>query len=139
MTDAVTDVERQAARLVDAGFEIADQRGPEAFGNRLIELSRGSMIVWLVQDRDQSFLTLGTRRGAARHDLGLWLSCLDHQRPRLEPRDFEADVELLLRRFSELESFVEASGHDTERCLKDAGEWRFSERRSLGLIRYPTS
>ena len=132
-----TDLERQAARLVQAGFEVVDRRGPEAFGNQLIELTRGPLNVRLLRDREQTFITLASPSDAARHDLGLWLSCMDHERPSLEARDFEGDADVLLRRLSELESFVSASGPDTETCLKEAGEWRFSQRRSLGLVRYP--
>jgi hypothetical protein len=67
----------------------------------------------------------------------LWVSCLDRVRPSLDVRDFEEDVALLLRRLVELESLVSASGPETEDCLREAGQWRLSQRRSRGLIKAP--
>jgi hypothetical protein len=136
--EPAAELERQKSRLREAGFEIASERGPDpkSFGNQVIELTRGALRVRLVRDRNQTWLSLATT-GITDHDIGIWVSCMDDERPSLEVPDLEAEVALFLRRLPEFESFAIASGHETEDCLREAGEWRFSQRRSLGLIVFP--
>jgi len=140
MSDAVA-LERETSRLLQAGFAIADERGPdpEAFGDQLVVLTRGGIRVSLVRDRGQTYLTLAKISSPTGRDLGVWESCMDDETPSLETRDLEADVDLLLGRLPDFESFVIASRPETDACLREAGQWRFSQRRLLGLITYPAS
>jgi hypothetical protein len=135
-TEPAAELEREKSRLRHAGFDVVAERGPDpmSFGNQVIELTRGALRVRLVRDRNQVWLTLATLSGITDPDLGIWVSCMDHERPSLDVRDLEADVALLLRRLPEFESFVAASGPETEDCLREAGLWRLSQRRLLGLI-----
>lgn len=130
-------LERARSRMKQVGFEVVNERGPEGFGNRVIAWRRGMLSVRAVRERDQLFLTLTTPSGEANHDIGLWESCLDNIQPSLEPRVFEGDLDVLLRRLPELELLIEGGGPVLDECLRESGMWRFSERHRQGLIKPP--
>ncbi len=125
------------SRMVDAGFEVIDERGPEAFGNRLIELHRGLMRARLTRDRDQLFLVMAADGWETSHDIGLWEACLEDALPSLEPRPMETELNILLTRLDQFERVLDG-GPELDECLREAGMWRFTERRRRGFIRPPS-
>jgi hypothetical protein len=129
--------ERARARLLDAGFVVAEERGPEALGNRLIQFERDALRVWATLDRGQAFLSLTSRGLDGRWDIGLWQACLGATAPSLEVREFEADLDWLLVHLRDIEELAATDTSVLEECLRVKGTWRFNSRRERGMIQPP--
>jgi hypothetical protein len=123
--------------LLSSGFEVVSESRLSSHGDTLLVLRRGSCEVLLGRDRGQSFITVRVPGTGLDYEVAIWESCVDREFPSLDVRGFNADVEVLIRRFSDIERTAKEGGQDLLDCLRDAGLRRFQERRERGLIQRP--
>jgi hypothetical protein len=86
------------ATLTAAGFAVTSERLLDSSGDMLIELERGLSHIEIGLDRGELDLIMRAPGGGGDYQLALWEACLDDRNPSLEPGDFVADVQLLIRR-----------------------------------------
>ena len=127
-----------AQRLAEAGFDRVGQTDSPWFGDMSIEMQRGAWHVTLSRDKGHLFLVMSASADGG-HDVALWESCIDRILPSLDPREFELDVDALIRRLPDLEKLdVDDIARVTD-CLRSNGRWRFITRRNLGMIKPPSA
>jgi len=128
---------RSFSKLISAGFEVISERRSSPQDTVLV-LRRGSCEVLLGRDRGQIFVTLRVPGTDLDYEVAIWESCLDGEAPSLDVRGFDVDVEVLVKRFADIERTATKGGQALLDCLRDAGLRRFHERRERGLIHRPS-
>ena len=112
--------------LIASGFAVGTDTGTSSV-NRLLELTGPGCGVRITADRGEWWVELGRPPEIGWYDAGVWSACLDDRPVVGEAAPLDEQVEIVLRRWSEVA--VAAAGIDD--CLARTRQRRARER--LGL------